>query len=130
MILQKCIFILVCSMYFGLDLSAQKSESVFDEPNIMYAKFPGGQDSMLSFLKRNLNFPDSFLDVAGIISVSAIIDTLGKLTDIKVVRGVHKEFDAEALRVIHLMPNWIPYKIEDKAYKKGYKISYSSTEND
>ncbi|MND99804.1 Gram-negative bacterial tonB protein [compost metagenome] len=40
--------------------------------------------------------------------VSFVVTKEGKVTKAVVKRGVDKELDAEALRVISAMPNWIP----------------------
>ena len=44
----------------------------------------------------------------------------GKLTDIKVVRGVDKALDDEAVRVVKSSPKWTPGKQRDRAVKVTY----------
>ena len=50
-------------------------------------------------------YPDS---IEGRVVVGFVIDTDGSITDPKIVRSVHPLLDAEALRVVKLMPKWEP----------------------
>jgi hypothetical protein len=101
-------------MFFGLNLYGQKLDPIIDEPNFTDLQFPGGQDSMNSFFKRNIKPPEDFLDIQGTVYISVLIDSLGRLSDQRVFKGLNKDFNNEVLRVVLLMPNWIPGKIEEK----------------
>lgn len=76
-------------------------------------QFPGGEDSLISFLKNNLRYPQEakLAWIQGRVFVGFLIDYTGKIKDIKVLSGVNQQLDDEALRVVHLMPEWIPGKI-------------------
>jgi len=65
-----------------------------------------------------LKYPESAVKegVQGRVLVDFIIDEKGKLTDVKVLRGVDSRLDAEAVRVIEGSPNWRP------GYVKGKKV--------
>lgn len=78
-------------------------------------QFPGGDDSLMSFLKTNLRYPpEAKLGwIQGRVFVGYLVDHTGKLKDIRVLSGVHPQLDDEALRVVHMMPDWIPGKIGD-----------------
>lgn len=64
--------------------------------------FPG----INKYLAENLRYPDT--DKEGRVIVSFYVETDGSLTDITVVRGIAKELDEEAVRVVKSMPKWIP----------------------
>lgn len=68
--------------------------------------FPGGQDSLVAYLKRNLRYPAS-TTVEGKVFVSFVITQTGHITQAKVLKGVNPILDAEALRVVRQMPRWI-----------------------
>ena len=53
--------------------------------------------------------------VEGRVIVNFTIATDGKVTDVKVLRGVHEKLDAEAVRVITTSPDWAPGMHEGKA---------------
>lgn len=70
-------------------------------------KFPGGMDSLVSFLKRNLVYPVNALknNISGKTVVKFIVDKKGKIGKISVVRGFDNDCDAEAVRVVSIMPD-------------------------
>lgn len=76
-------------------------------------QFPGGEDSLMSFLKNNLRYPQEakLAWIQGRVFIGFLIDHTGKIKDAKVLSGVNAQLDDEALRVVHLMPEWIPGKI-------------------
>ena len=76
-------------------------------------QFPGGEDSLISFLKNNLRYPQEakLAWIQGRVFVGFLIDYTGKIKDIKVMSGVNQQLDDEALRVVHMMPEWVPGKI-------------------
>ena len=80
-------------------------------------QFPGGMMECMKFLSKNVNYPAEAqkAGVEGRVIVQFVVKKDGKLADAKVVKGVHPELDAEALRLIGLMPDWIPGKQRGKA---------------
>lgn len=73
-------------------------------------EFPGGPDSLQSFLKSNLRYPDSakYQRIQGKVYIGFLVDKKGKIRDEKILSGVHELLDNEALRVIRMMPQWKP----------------------
>lgn len=65
-----------------------------------------------------LKYPDEAVrnGIQGKVLVDFIIDESGKVTDVKVLRGVDELLDAEAVRVIAASPAWKP------GYVKGKKV--------
>ena len=87
------------------------------------ASFPGGQEALLAFLDQNVRYPDGYEGCAqGRVVVSFTIDVDGSIVDPKVIRSVDKELDAEALRVVGLMPKWIPAKEKGKNKKSKFNL--------
>ena len=68
-----------------------------------------------------LKYPASAVrdGVQGRVQVEFVIDVDGKVTDVKVVKGVSEELDAEAIRVVAASPKWKPAKM------KGQKVACS-----
>ena len=87
-------------------------------------QFPGGQDSLLSFIRQNLNYPEKASDkgIQGKVLVSFIVDKSGKVRDVELKRGVDPLLDAEALRVIRLLPHWVPGMQDGKAVNVSYVL--------
>jgi protein TonB len=93
-------------------------------PEVM-AEFPGGSIAMNKFIKENFTTPDpKAYNITGTCYVSFVVDTMGKIKDIKVVKGIKGcfECDEEAKRLISIMPNWRPSSVNGK--KKECKINY------
>lgn len=73
-------------------------------------EFPGGEDALIKYLSKNLNYPDSALraGVQGKVYISFTVKKDGSITNASVLRGIGAGCDEEALRVIRNMPEWIP----------------------
>lgn len=81
-------------------------------------EFPGGIKEMTDFLKMNLQYPGRALEnhLEGTIYVSFIVEEDGKVSDFSIIRSPGDDFNAEALRVLKLMPAWTP------GYKDGKPV--------
>jgi TonB family protein len=94
--------------------------------------FPGGETEMFKFIQKNVKYPATEKDanISGICYVNFVVEEDGRLTDIKILRGVPKclNCDKEAVRVVSLMPKWIPGKQNGKTVRVDYnlRISFSS----
>ena len=70
--------------------------------------FPGGVQAMGVFLKKHLTYLKACLEVSGKVIVNFTVSETGKINGIKIAKGLTKEFDEEVVRVVALMPDWIP----------------------
>ena len=73
-------------------------------------EFPGGTMALLDFLRTNVNYPAECKEnkVEGRVFVSFIVEKDGSINSPKVILGADPALDAEALRVVNMMPNWNP----------------------
>jgi TonB family protein len=73
-------------------------------------EYPGGPDAFNKFLKENINYPKQSKkdNIEGTVMAKFIISKTGKIKDLGIKESVNPEIDNEAIRVIQLMPNWIP----------------------
>ena len=71
-----------------------------------------------------LKYPQSAVDegVQGRVLVDFVIDEKGKVTDVKVTRGVDPRLDAEAVRVIAASPDWKPGILRGKKVKTALSL--------
>jgi len=74
-------------------------------------QFPGGMDSLFIFISKNLKYPkaDDF-ETQGKVICRFIVNKDGSLSNIVVLRSLGPSFDAEAIKVLKLLPNFIPGK--------------------
>lgn len=77
-------------------------------------QYPGAPADMVRFIQQNIRFPENKrLDstFTGCYTyIRMIIDSTGRVTSPTVIKGCNNcpECDAEAIRVIKLMPRWVP----------------------
>jgi TonB family protein len=73
-------------------------------------EYRGGVKAMLEFIKKNLRYPASArrTGAQGTVYAQFLVNKDGSLSDIRTIEGVHPALDAEAERVIKLMPPWKP----------------------
>lgn len=85
--------------------------------------FPGGNDALFKFIRDNVVYPVSAREkgISGRVIVQFVISKDGSVIDKKIVRGVEPSLDAEALRVVGLMPKWTP------GMNKGEVVSVRQT---
>lgn len=74
------------------------------------AQFPGGESALLAFLKQKAEYPREAVEVgiSGRVYVEFIINKDGKVSDIKIARGIHPLLDMAALKVVQMLPAWKP----------------------
>ena len=87
------------------------------------ASFPGGQEALLAFLDQSVRYPEGYESCAqGRVVVRFTIDVDGSIVDPKVIRSLDPPLDKEALRVVGLMPKWIPAKEKGKNKRTEYVL--------
>lgn len=88
--------------------------------------YPGGKTEMEKFIQTNLVFPKTAIEknINGKCFIKITIKSDGSVYEPKVLRGVANcpECDAEALRVISLMPKWSPGKQRGRAVSVYYNL--------
>lgn len=91
-------------------LKARDTEQVILIGGDPEAEFPGGFSALSQFIAENTVYPQEAIDahVEGKVFVRFIVDSTGRIEEPEVVRSVSPELDAEALRVVGLMPDWSP----------------------
>ena len=78
-------------------------------------EFPGGNKEMYKFLKNNLVYPEleRQMGIQGRVVVSFVVNLDGSITDIQVIKGVTPNLNEETIRVIRIMPKWVPGRQRD-----------------
>jgi len=80
------------------------------------AQFPGGAREMMKFLRDKISYPKNALEhgIKGTVFLQFKVDETGKISDVKVLRGIGGGCDQEAMRVVKIMPLWKPAQFEGK----------------
>ena len=76
------------------------------------AEFPGGIVELKKWLGRNLDYPETarMNEVSGRVIVRFVVEKDGSIGQATILKGVDKDLDREALRVVKKMPKWQPGK--------------------
>ena len=84
-----------------------KEEEVFVAVE-QQAEFPGGMPALMKWLSNNIRYPEAAQqnDVQGRVIVKFIVEKDGSVSQAQIVKGVDKDLDKEALRVVNKMPKW------------------------
>ena len=97
------------------EIQKTKSESEPDTiPNKVFTvvekhpEFPGGPNALRKFLDENVKYPQQTKRKKGNVFVSLIITDQGNVSNVEVVKGLGKEYDKEAVRVVSSLPRWKP----------------------
>ena len=112
----------------GVKLDTKQERSTDEEVIFQVVEempsFPGGMNECMMFLAQNMKYPVEAQEakIEGRVIVQFIVDRDGSITDVKVVRSISPELDAEAVRVISLMPKWNPGKQRGKAVAVKYTM--------
>ena len=102
----KKLMTLLLAMLACMSVSAQ--DIMIDET--CPPQFPGGDAALINFLNANVKYPPQAAQdkIEGKVIVQFMVKKTGKIDDVKVLRSVHKDLDDEAVRVVKMMPDFIP----------------------
>jgi TonB family C-terminal domain len=131
--------LLLCCLAFSQEskTSNPKTEStiMMDTVGVKLPEFPNGVDSLISFLSTNLRYPKEAekIGIEAKVIVGFVVGKDGSISNVKVEKSKLKNglfnnitkkaqkctplFEEEAMRVVSIMPKWIP------ATKDGKPVS-------
>lgn len=86
--------------------------------------YPGGETALLTTIAKNLKYPKKAFNEGkqGKVYVKMVITSDEEVKSPVIIRSLSKECDAEALRVVKLLPKWIPGKQNGKNAAVNYII--------
>jgi protein TonB len=81
--------------------------------------FPGGEVALHRYLATQTKYPSSALQrgLSGTVVVQFVVDEQGRVLDPVVVKTTTADFNAEALRLVWLMPWWTPGRQQGEAVR-------------
>lgn len=107
-------------------------ESIIDSKGVYIAveqpaEFPGGRTALMSWLPQNIRYPmDAVMNkIQGRSVVRFIVEKDGSISDATIIQHTDPSLDAEALRVVRSMPNWIPAKNGGKPVRSYFTLPVS-----
>ncbi|MFI3239936.1 MAG: energy transducer TonB [Bacteroidales bacterium] len=87
-------------------------------------QFPGGDAELMKFLGQNVRYPAMAIEnnIQGRVIVQFVVTRSGKVGEVKVARGVDRDLDKEAVRVVKSLPDFIPGKMNGQAVNVWYTL--------
>ena len=92
-------------------------------------EFPGGEAALYKFLAENIKYPQMAKEsgIQGRVFVTFVVERDGRVTDVRVLRGIGGGCDEEAIRVVSDMPKWAPGKQRGKPVRVQYNLPVKFT---
>jgi len=92
---------------FNLSTKTEKMTAV---KSGIQPEYPGGSSKLYSYLAKHIKYPAQAKKdkVKGKVFLAFNVEQDGTLSDLQVTKGLSKETDAEALRVMQSAPRWNP----------------------
>lgn len=88
------------------------------------AEFPGGTAAMMKWLSNNVRYPEVAQqnDIQGRVIVKFVVEKDGSIGKAEILKGVDRDLDREALRVVKKMPKWQPGKNNGVAVRSYFNL--------
>lgn len=96
---------------------------IIDFPDVE-ATFPGGAAEMQKWINSNVQYPQTSIEMneQGRVYLSFVVEPDGKISNVKVERGVSADLDKEAKRVIRRMPPWVSGEANGKKVRTRCRL--------
>ena len=112
----------------GAGSGSGTEETIYDGTSVeIYPDFEGGMKGWEKYLRRNLRYPYDAQEQnkQGKVFISFVVEKDGSISNVTLVRGVHKSLDEEAARVIKKSPKWKPGIQNGRAVRVRYNMPVS-----
>ncbi|MDE6027274.1 MAG: energy transducer TonB [Muribaculaceae bacterium] len=76
--------------------------------------FPGGDSKLLSYINSARKYPEEAYKrgIEGKVTCSFVVNRDGSISHVRVLRGVERSLNKEAVRILSKMPLWHPGRLE------------------
>ncbi len=116
------------------EMTGNPGDSTETEPFVVVDQmpvFPGGDAALLQFLARNTVYPESSKkrNIQGKVVLRFCVTAKGRITRIGILKSVDPALDAEAVRVVKALPEFIPGKQGGKDVPVWYMVPITFTLN-
>ena len=100
---------------------AEEEETVIVDDEIIEfpdveAEFKGGAQAMMKYIQQNIQYPPTSIEMneQGKVYLSFVVEADGSISNVSIERGVSKDIDNEAKRIVRSMPKWTPGEAKGK----------------
>ena len=119
------IFMAIGLMLFSVAAFAQQEQAI-KAPDVM-PEYPGGTKALFEFISRHLQYPAKAAqkEIEGKVVLQFVVTTTGEVSDVKVLKSVDEDIDAEAVRVCKLLTGFKPGMVDGKPVNVLYALPIS-----
>ena len=95
-------------------------------------QYPGGMDALYAFLKENIRYPQQARDngITGKVYVTFVVEKDGSISNPRLLRDIGGGCGPEAIRVVRMMPRWIPGKLRGETVRVQFNLPVNFTLSD
>ncbi len=100
-----------------------KPEPIHTAVEVM-PSFPGGEEEMLAFIRKSIVYPKVAKEngIEGKVYIQFVVSAKGTISDVVVKKNPNQFLSDEAVRVVKMMPPWIPGKQNGKSVPTYFMI--------
>jgi len=126
-------FILLILICIAQNVHSQTVESASKADDYIFSyeevqvkpEFPGGVAKLYSFIGNNFKMPDSKEVQKGKLFTTFVVEPDGSLSNIKVLKDIGFGLGKEAIRVLKMMPKWLPGEHDGKHVRTSFSLPIS-----
>ena len=102
---------------------ANPNRKVYDDAEKM-PEYRGGLREFYKFLGMNMKYPKTAVAAKkeGTVIVGFVIEEDGTVANVKILKAVDPELDAEALKAVSASPKWIPATVDGKPVAMNFVV--------
>jgi protein TonB len=108
-----------CMINCGVDAGGVQTYMEVYEYDFVSEKpsFPGGNEKLLSYINKSRVYPKHAYEngYQGRVICSFVVNSDGSISNVRVLRGVERSLNCEAVRVLSKMPDWTPGKLNGQS---------------
>lgn len=104
----------------GQNLEQKEIGEIFCNFEEIQAEFPEGMHAWKDYMKKNTQYFQEGIE--GKVFLSFIVNETGKISEVKVMRGIDSEVDQYAIALIKNSPDWTPCERLGKPVKSRMHI--------
>lgn len=101
---------------------SEKAYEMFDLE--VHPSFPGGQEALLQYLSNNITYPNvaRTYNIQGTVAATFVVNIDGSISDAAIVKDIGGGCGEEVLRVLSLMPNWLPGEVDGQPVRVRFTL--------
>lgn len=88
------------------------------------AAFPGGVPALMKWLRNHLHYPEAAQqnDIQGKVYVQFVVEKDGSIGNVSILKGVDRDLDKEAMRLVKSMPKWQPGRNNGVVVRSYFRV--------